>query len=140
MLKKVLALIGVIAVLSVIGSTNATADATTVRTSNSGVVELAAFQGLTSGQANAVAKARSYLSVMAFSRTGLISQLKYNGFSTKNATFAVDYITVSWRNQAYKKAKSYLNTMPFSLSGLIDQLEYNGFTHAQAVYGANRAY
>lgn len=139
MLKKVLALIGVIAVVSVIGSANATANATTVRTSNSGVVELAAFQGLTSGQANAVRAAKQYLSFSAFSRSGLIEQLRFEGYSKKNATFAVDYITVSWKNQAYKSARAYLRLSPFSLSGLIEQLEFEGFTYKQAAYGANRA-
>ncbi len=56
------------------------------------------------------------------------------------ATFAVDHIRVSWRNQAYKKAQSYLDLTAFSLEGLIDQLEFDGFTHSQAVYGARRAY
>ena len=87
-----------------------------------------------------MAKAKSYLRIMAFSRSGLIEQLTYEGFSRRNATFAVDYIDVSWMNQAYKKAKSYLQTMPFSLSSLIEQLEYEGFTHRQAVYGAKQAY
>jgi hypothetical protein len=143
MLKKFCALISVLVVFSGIGSATAAAATTTTTSSNttSNTTTVAeAKLGLTSGQANAVRKAKSYLSVMAFSRSGLIDQLKYSGFSAKNAKFAVDYIRVSWKNQAYKKAKSYLKVMAFSLSGLIDQLEYSGFTHRQAVYGAKRAY
>jgi hypothetical protein len=121
-----------------VGTTTATAASASTTAS---VTTVASAQlGLTRGQANAVSKAKSYLRIMAFSRSGLIGQLKYDGFSTRNATFAVDYIDVSWRNQAYKKAKSYLQMMPFSLSGLIEQLEYDEFTHRQAVYGAKRAY
>lgn len=96
--------------------------------------------GLTSAQENAIRKAKDYLRFTAFSREGLIDQLVFERFSRKVATFAVDHIRVSWRNQAYKKAQSYLDLTAFSLEGLIDQLEFDGFTHSQAVYGARRAY
>jgi hypothetical protein len=87
-------------------------------------------------QQNAVRKAKSYLDYTAFSRQGLIDQLEYDDFSTEDATFAVDSITVDWNAQAVKKAKSYLDYTAFSHSGLIDQLEYDGFTPTQAAYGA----
>ncbi len=45
-------------------------------------------------QQNAVRAAEDYLEISAFSRQGLIEQLEYGGFSTADATFAVDYITV----------------------------------------------
>ena len=41
-----------------------------------------------------------------FSRSGLIDQLKYEGFSTEDATVAVDSITVDWNEQAARKAAS----------------------------------
>lgn len=44
----------------------------------------------TGGQTNAVKKAESYLDYTAFSRSGLIEQLEYEGFSTEDATYAVD--------------------------------------------------
>ena len=65
---------------------------------------------------------------MAFSRTGLIKQLEYEGFSAKDATYGVDASGSNWAKQAAIKAKEYLDTMAFSRSGLIDQLEYEGFT------------
>jgi hypothetical protein len=86
-------------------------------------------------QQNAVQKADQYLSLSAFSRQGLISQLEYDEFSTEDATFAVDSITVDWNVQAVKKAKNYLSLSALSRGGLIDQLEYDGFTPAQAAYG-----
>jgi hypothetical protein len=86
-------------------------------------------------QQNAIRKAESYLDYTSFSRQGLIAQLEYDDFSTEDATFAVDSITVDWNAQAVKKAKSYLDYTAFSHSGLIDQLEYDGFTPAQAAYG-----
>jgi hypothetical protein len=90
-------------------------------------------------QQNAVRKAKSYLDISGFSRQGLISQLEYDNFSTEDATFAVDSITVDWNAQAVKKAKSYFDTSGFSHSGLIDQLEYDGFTPVQAAHGATGA-
>jgi Host cell surface-exposed lipoprotein len=83
-------------------------------------------------QQNAVRKAENYLDYTAFSRQGLINQLEYDNFSTEDAIFAVDHITVDWNEQAVKKAKKYLDYTAFSRGGLINQLEYDGFTHASA--------
>lgn len=94
----------------------------------------------TSGQRNARESAESYLDTAAFSRKSLIQQLKYEGYSKKDAEYAVDAIKVDWNKQAAKSAASYLETSSFSRSALIDQLEYEGFTHSQAVYGVKRAY
>jgi hypothetical protein len=90
---------------------------------------------LTLAQEQAIGQAESYLNFAAFSRTGLIGQLEYEGFSTEDATFAVDNIVVDWNAQAAAAAESYLNTMSFSRSGLIDQLLYEGFTAEQAEFG-----
>ena len=74
----------------------------------------------------------------AFSYTGLISQLEYEGYSTEDATFAADNCGADWAEQAAKSAKEYLDYSSFSRDGLIDQLEYEGFTHDQAVYGVEQ--
>ncbi|MEO3153307.1 Ltp family lipoprotein [Turicibacter sanguinis] len=89
----------------------------------------------TLAQKNAVKQAENYLRVMAFSRTGLISQLEYEGYSTEDATYAVDNIKVDWNEQCAKKAENYLEVMSFSRDGLYSQLEYEGFTHEQIEYG-----
>ncbi|NAZ73959.1 hypothetical protein GTQ99_00740 [Kineococcus sp. T13] len=91
----------------------------------------------TVSQKNAVSKAESYLRYSAFSRSGLIEQLEYEGFSTADATYGVDHVQVNWYEQAEKKAASYLKYSAFSRQGLIEQLEYEGFTHDQAVHGVN---
>ena len=91
---------------------------------------------LTLEQKNAVKKAESYVAFSGFSRSGLIEQLEYEGFSTDAATFAADYINVDWNEEAAQKAKSYMEFSSFSRSGLIEQLEYEGFTCEQAEYGA----
>ena len=91
----------------------------------------------TVSQQNALKKAQSYLEYSSFSRAGLIDQLEYEGFSTRDATYGVDATNTNWNAQALKMAQSYLKYSSFSRSGLIDQLEYEGFSTAQAVYGVD---
>ena len=88
-------------------------------------------------QFNARKKAASYLSFSAFSRTGLIDQLKYEGFSVADATYGVDAQNANWNQQAAKKAASYLSFSSFSHTSLLEQLLYEGFTQAQAEYGVS---
>lgn len=90
---------------------------------------------ITIGMKNALASAKSYLSFSAFSYTGLIGQLEYEGYTTEEATYAVDNCGADWNEQAARCAESYLKYSSFSRTGLIEQLEYEGFTYAQAVYG-----
>lgn len=85
----------------------------------------------------AIKEARDYLNVMAFSRTGLIDQLEYEGYSTADSTYAVDSLKVDWRAQAVRMAKSYMSHSAFSRVGLIDQLEYEGFSTADSTYAVD---
>jgi PBP1b-binding outer membrane lipoprotein LpoB len=98
-------------------------------------VEKPAEPEVTMGQKQAVEKAHQYLEVSAFSRQGLIEQLVYEGFTTDEATFAVDFLGTDWRKQAAAKAERYLDLTAFSRQGLIDQLVFDGFTTAEAEYG-----
>ncbi len=93
----------------------------------------------TISQSNAVRMAQQYLDYTAFSRTGLIEQLEYEGFSNADAKYAVDKVDADWDEQAAKKAREYLDYTSFSKKGLIEQLEYEGFTKTQAEYGAETA-
>ena len=72
---------------------------------------------------------------MPFSYTGLIEQLKFEGYSDEEATYGADHCGANWNEQAAKKAQSYLDVMSFSKSGLIEQLKFDGFTQEQAEYG-----
>ena len=91
----------------------------------------------TAGEQNALRSAKSYLSIMGFSRSGLMDQLEYEGYSAAEAAYAVDNCGADWYQNALKSAKSYLSITGFSHSGLVDQLEYDGYTPAEAAYGAD---
>jgi hypothetical protein len=79
-----------------------------------------------------------YLDYSAFSREGLIDQLKYEGYSKEDATYGVDSTNAHWNEQAIKSAKEYLDYSSFSRGALIDQLIYEGYTREQAEYGVSK--
>ncbi|MDG2210968.1 MAG: Ltp family lipoprotein [Acidimicrobiales bacterium] len=91
----------------------------------------------TVSQQQAAQSAQDYLNYSSFSRSGLIDQLEYEGFSTADATYGVDAQNADWNAQAAQSAQDYLNYSSFSRSGLIDQLMFEGFTREQAIYGVN---
>ncbi len=89
----------------------------------------------TLAQQNAIGKAQSYLDFAGFSRSGLIDQLEYEGYSTEDATFGADNAGADWNAEAAEKAASYLEFTSFSRQGLYDQLAYEGFTDAEIQFG-----
>lgn len=106
---------------------------------------VAVAQSLTGPQRHAVRAAENYLRMMPFSRDGLIDQLSSpfgDQFDVRDATVAVDSLTVDWNAQAVRAAEQYLRMMGFSCRGLIEQLSMDvgeQFTRAQAEYGARQA-
>lgn len=88
----------------------------------------------TLSQKQALDMAENYLNYTAFSKKGLIEQLEYEGFSNGDATYAVEKLSVDWREQAVQMAQDYLDYTPFSRVGLIEQLEYEGFSNEDATY------
>lgn len=92
----------------------------------------------TTGEKNALRTAREYLNFSAFSYTGLIKQLEYEGYLTEEATYAADNCNANWNEQAAKSAKEYLNVSSFSRQELINQLIYEGYTQEQAEYGVTQ--
>ncbi|HEY2870206.1 MAG TPA: Ltp family lipoprotein [Gaiellales bacterium] len=96
---------------------------------------------MTVSQANAVESAEQYLSMAAFSRSGLIQQLSSKhgeGYARADAVYAVDHLSVNWNQQAVRAAKQHLAERSFSREGLVHQLKArygDGFTHAEAIYG-----
>ena len=92
----------------------------------------------TVSQENARESAETYLDMTAFSRSGLIEQLEFEDFSTKDATYGVDSLNADWKAQAAKSAEAYLDMTSFSRDGLIEQLMFEGFTREQAEYGVSK--
>lgn len=92
----------------------------------------------TTGEKNALRTAREYLNISAFSYTGLINQLEYEGYLTEEATYAADNCNANWNEQAAKSAKEYLDVSSFSRQELINQLIYEGYTQEQAEYGVTQ--
>lgn len=92
----------------------------------------------TKAQENARQSAEDYLDMSAYSRDGLIKQLKFEGYSTKDATYGVDAQHANWKKQAAASAEAYLDMTSYSRSGLIDQLKFEGYTTEQATYGVNK--
>ena len=92
----------------------------------------------TPGQQNARESAESYLDISAFSRTGLIKQLKFEGYSEKDATYGVDAQKADWMKQAAASGENYLEMSSFSRDGLVQQLKFEGFTQEQAEFGAKK--
>ena len=68
----------------------------------------------TLGEKNALQKACQYLEYSAFSYTGLIEQLEFEGFSDSEATYAADNCGADWNEQAALKAQQYLEYSAFS--------------------------
>jgi hypothetical protein len=150
MRTKIVLAIAAACTVTLIGAVPAVADSTAIQVLDhqafvepsiqiSPAVEKAPGSNETAGQRNARKKAADYLSYTAFSRSGLIEQLEYEGFSTADATYGADSVNADWNEQAVEKAKDYLEYTAFSRSGLIEQLEYEGFTSGQAEFGVNGA-
>lgn len=89
---------------------------------------------------NAIRSAESYLSVSSFSREKLIDQLEFEGYTSEEATAAVDSLNVDYNAEAAESAAQYLEVSSFSRSGLVNQLEFEGYTPEQAEYGVAQAY
>ena len=132
MIKKILIYITLVAILLFALNTNVIASSSNLSFENK--------FAMTNENDQAISKAKSYLSIMSFSRDGLIKQLEYEGFSDSAAVYGVDNCNANWFEQAAGKAESYLEIMAFSKDGLIDQLEYDGFTYDEAVYGVDQVY
>ena len=89
---------------------------------------------ITTGQANALKSAKSYLELMAFSKEGLKSQLEYEQYSSSEISYVINNCIANWNEQALKCANSYLGLMGFSEKSLRSQLEFEKFTTSEIDY------
>lgn len=90
---------------------------------------------VTVGMQNALKKGESYMRWAGFSKKGLFDQLKYEGFSDGECTYAVETIQADWNASCAKKAQSYMSWGSFSRKELINQLKYEGFTDSEIAHG-----
>ena len=111
----IIVVIGIIAAANSGNSTKEdTANANSVsRQEQNNSESVAKKTNVTTGQKNALKSAKNYLSLMGFSKSGLIKQLEFDGYSSEDATYAADNCNANWNEQAAKSAKNYLDTMPF---------------------------
>ena len=103
--------------------------------SNSSKSNSSALSSSSLEEKNALNKAYDYLDYTAFSYSGLIEQLEFEGYSSSVSKYAADNCGANWNEQAAKKAQQYLDYSSFSRQELIEQLEFEGFTSSQAKYG-----
>ena len=77
-----------------------------------------AAPALSPQQELAAQAAENYLRLSGFSRAGLIKQLSSeagDGYSVKDATAAVDSLSIDWNEQAVRSAEAYLKLTAFLL-------------------------
>lgn len=86
------------------GSTVTTHENTSVSRPSS-----APSDSVSTGKKNALESAKQYLNTMAFSYSGLIDQLEFEGYSTDEATYAADNCGANWKEQAVLAAMQYLD-------------------------------
>ena len=89
---------------------------------------------------NAIESAEAYNKIFAYSKKGLIENLKYDGFSEDIAECAVKSINANWKENCVRSAYSYLDLFSSSKKELIHQLDYDGFTAEEIDYAMNKIY
>ena len=89
---------------------------------------------------NAIESAEAYNKIFAYSKKGLIENLKYEGFSEEIAECAVKSINANWQENCVRSAHSYLEIISYSKEELIHQLDYVGFTAEEIDYAMNQIY
>lgn len=127
-----LVLIGLIGVAGCTSSTNTTPSPNTNPQTSNPTNSKETVSG-----ANASRSAETYLDLSGFSRSGLIKQLMFEGYSQDDATYGVDSQNANWSEQAARSANSYLDLSGFSRSGLIKQLMFEGYSKQEAEFGAS---
>ena len=89
---------------------------------------------------NAIESAEAYSNIFAYSKKGLIENLKYDGFSEDIAECAAKSINANWKENCVRSAHSYLEIISYSKEELIHQLDYVGFTAEEIDYAMNQIY
>lgn len=92
----------------------------------------------TKSEENALMKAEVYSTTLNMSKQGIYDQLisSVEGFSRKEAQYAIDNIEANWNENALQKARRYQNNMKMSKQAIYNQLtsSFEGFTKKEAQY------
>lgn len=94
--------------------------------------------GATTGERDALSRARVYVKQTGVSYKGLLEQLEFEGYSHSEAVYGAEHCGADWKREAAQRARAYSGAMSFSRADLIEQLEREGFTHEEAVYGVEQ--
>lgn len=86
------------------------------------------------GNQQAVKAAQNYIDLMGFSYSGLVDQLKFEGYTDSEAAYGASNCGADWNAAAVKSAQSYLSLMSMSRDELYSQLEFDGYTPEQINY------
>lgn len=89
---------------------------------------------ITIGQENALDKATSYIEFSDFSQHSLRKQLEFEGFTSEEIDYALEYVPADYEQEASDRALAYYTTQSLSRTGVRNQLEYEGFTNEQIEY------
>ena len=87
----------------------------------------------------AVFSAEAYLDFAAFSESGLIDQLEFEGFTQSRPLLVSGLSRLTGVSRRRNRPSPIWTFSAFSRSGLIDQLLFEGFTESQATYGVDKA-
>lgn len=103
----------------------------------------------TANQEKALEDAKSYLKESTYSKKGLKEQLEFDGYTKKEANYAVNNCGANWKKQAKKEAKNLIRlsldeewkkwgVFYYSKKSMIETLKYHGYTKSQAKFGAKK--
>jgi hypothetical protein len=94
---------------------------------------------LTTGQQNALERAKDHVDSGAYSYSYIIHLLELEGFSSEDAIYAADNCGADWFAEAVESATYYINNTSYTLEAIVSVMMYEGFTEEQANYGADVA-
>ena len=97
-------------------------------------------QAMTFHEKQALESAQLNLSFMPYSYHSLLTQLRFEGHSLKNATYAVNHCNADWMEQANESAINYLLYSNCTREELHKYLLFEGFLEDEASNAVTRAF
>ncbi len=95
------------------------------------------YKPASTGELNALSKAKSYVSSLGISKVKLKDFLLDYGFTESEATYGVDNCGADWNQEALQQARSYMSSLSIPKSDLKKYLLNDNFTDSEAQYAVN---